>query len=690
MDRVRAQHESHTKYAMAVLSWVSCAIRPITVDELRYALAIVMAHAASLDREWLPDQMDLASICYGFITIDQSGILRFAHFSVQEFFDEEKQNDNLFPNASQEISLACLTCLTLDDFSTGPDPSESEMRARINDMPFLRYAATYWYRHDFRPNQDSDPALANRLSKLLNENNQHAYYNWLRIHQPNPSEVWLGECLWLEFADIEKVGWYVSYFNLGDVISAPEKQREMSREERCIMDAIQLAGYVRSGDVEHVKILLDRDITTDFRVADGTPLLSLCGNIGTSKLLLGRGAQADAISENGWSPLQCASRGGDLETMKLLLSYGARVRAREGEQSALHDAVFFNHPHAVAFLLASGAEADVNADGEMGKPIHWAAHHGQLQNLKMLLQCSGADLEAKSWGWGVVQSLLGEGQCYVVQGKPSGWGMGSEHREVALFLLDRVSQDQITGSASRNNGRQTLLHWAAERGYADVVQVSLRSGVDINALDHVEGREPMTARQRAVAIGHADIAGLLCKAEEGVNLTNMGGPSISKVADETIDFANSIVHLVKLTAGTLQMCFYRDRRASQNLEAPDLITEISATAIGTEGSWEGTLVTGHFSGNPSIHFTSVVDAGADSKAEYSRIGTGWMMLDGTAFAVFEINKDNWRPLYLNGGVVPQSQYFTTFVSLLATPEVLDGSTVSTREVKLQERLGAGE
>jgi len=74
-----------------------------------------------------------------------------------------------------------------------------------------------------------------------------------------------------------------------------------------------------------------------------------------------------------------------------------------------------------------------------------------------------------------------------------------------------------------------------------------------------------------------------------------------------------------------------------------------------------------------------VDAGADSKAEYSRVGTGWMMLDGIAFAVFEIKKDSGRPLYLNSGVLPQSQYYTAFVSLLTTPEVLDGSVVSTRE-----------
>jgi ankyrin repeat protein len=250
-------------------------------------------------------------------------------------------------------------------------------------------------------------------------------------------------------------------------------------------------------------------------------------NIETAKLLLEKGAQADVTDERGWSALQCAARDGDLESLKLFLSYGARIRARTGEQSALHDAVYFNRPHVVAFLLASGAEADVNAAGEMGLPIHWAARHGQLQNMKMLVGCRGVNLEAKNWGWGVIQCLLGEGSYYVVQGKPSGWGMASEHKDVALFLLDRVRQEQITGIASQNGKRQTLLHWAAEKGYEEVVRASLRKGVDPNALDNVKGREPMTARQLAVAGGYAAIAELLRTAEENVD------PANTRIASES-------------------------------------------------------------------------------------------------------------------------------------------------------------
>jgi hypothetical protein len=177
----------------------------------------------------------------------------------------------------QEIALACLKCLTLDDFTTGARPSEQQMRARINDVPFLRNAATYWYRHEFSPRPDSDSALSNCLSKLFNEDNQNAYYNWLRIHQPDPSNAWLGECPWLRFKDIPPVAWYTSYFKLPDLTSALQQSRGNNPEELCVMEATELAGSVRSGDIEHVKILLDRGVTIDFMTTEGQPLLMLCG-----------------------------------------------------------------------------------------------------------------------------------------------------------------------------------------------------------------------------------------------------------------------------------------------------------------------------------------------------------------------------------------------------------------------------
>jgi hypothetical protein len=39
----------------------------------------------------------------------------------------------------------------------------------------------------------------------------------------------------------------------------------------------------------------------------------------------------------------------------------------------------------------------------------------------------------------VLEWLMGKGQQYVVQGQVSGWGMGKDHKEVALYLLEKVN-----------------------------------------------------------------------------------------------------------------------------------------------------------------------------------------------------------------------------------------------------------
>ncbi len=206
------------------------------------------------------------------------------------------------------------------------------------------------------------------------------------------------------------------------------------------MEVDQLTGAVVSGDTIRVRHYLDKGVCKNFRDLYGEPLLmKASGNIETIRLLLERGANPNATNARGWNPIQCAARNGPLELVQLWTDHGARVRPNIGEESALHHASYFGHADIVALLLEHGAGADVNDNGEMGPLAHFAAKHGQLKILEMLVN-AGADLETKcSWGWSVMQWLLGEGSSYVVQGKPSNWGMGHQQKEVALFLLERVS-----------------------------------------------------------------------------------------------------------------------------------------------------------------------------------------------------------------------------------------------------------
>jgi ankyrin repeat protein len=505
MNRVQRQRGTETKYANTILSWIHCAIRPLTVHEIRYALAIVMAESSSLDKEWLPDASDLASICAGFVTIDRSETIRFSHFSVQEFFDREVGSGMVFQNASQKFALACLKCLTLDDFSTGPHPTSEEMQKRIDEVPFLCYAAQFWFRHDYKHMLKPDNEISKHLDVLFNPHNQSAYYNWLRVHQPYKG--WIGECPWLAFKDIPPVTFYTAFLGLGDLTDKLLKEHKENHNVFNAMREEALLGAAAGGHKEITVRLLDEGVPLDVKNKEGADSLSQAagaGHLEVVKILLKGGAQVDGKNIHGWTPLRGAARNGHLEVVQLLLSYGANAKANNEGDRALNDAVCFGHTEIVRLLLERGADMKIHEMG--GTPLHWAAKNGLLEILKLLIFYK-SDVEAKCrTGRSVVQWLLGDGTWFVVQGKRVLWGMGSEHREVAMYLLQHVSQNQAEG---QNHDGQTLLHWSAGKGFEEVVRASLERGIDPNVKDHAKGREPMTARDIAIEENHLNIVSLL-------------------------------------------------------------------------------------------------------------------------------------------------------------------------------------
>jgi hypothetical protein len=65
MARIEYQEEEIRVLAKQVLSWITCARRPLTTLELRYALAVEVGEPG-LDEENLPEIEDMVSVCAGF------------------------------------------------------------------------------------------------------------------------------------------------------------------------------------------------------------------------------------------------------------------------------------------------------------------------------------------------------------------------------------------------------------------------------------------------------------------------------------------------------------------------------------------------------------------------------------------------------------------------------------------------
>ena len=113
------------------------------------------------------------------------------------------------------------------------------------------------------------------------------------------------------------------------------------------------------------------------------------------KLLLEKGAEVEAKSAFGQTPLSWAARGGHEGVVKLLLEIGAELEAVDNDgQTPLSWAAENGHEAVVKLLLEEGAELETK-DKDSQTPLSWAAKNGYEAVVKLLLE-KGADLETKN------------------------------------------------------------------------------------------------------------------------------------------------------------------------------------------------------------------------------------------------------------------------------------------------------
>ena len=138
------QQEGLQRLAKNVLSWITCAKRPLTTLELRHALAVRLGDL-KLDEQNIPKIEDMVAVCAGLVTVDnKSGIIRLVHYTTQEYF--ERTQKSWFPTAESDITMICVTYLSFSAFESGPCQN-NDLKARLQSYPLYDYAATNWGHH---------------------------------------------------------------------------------------------------------------------------------------------------------------------------------------------------------------------------------------------------------------------------------------------------------------------------------------------------------------------------------------------------------------------------------------------------------------------------------------------------------------------------------------------------------------
>lgn len=147
ISRINAQRHGFRNRAMEILSWITNAMRPLSKDELKHALAVRVGKD-NLDEGNVVANLDV-SICAGLVIIDSlNHEIRLAHYTTQEYLKDRHFKPPINTNPHDKITDVCVTYMMMYSvFRNGPCGHKDTYTDRITSFPLYLYCAEYWARH---------------------------------------------------------------------------------------------------------------------------------------------------------------------------------------------------------------------------------------------------------------------------------------------------------------------------------------------------------------------------------------------------------------------------------------------------------------------------------------------------------------------------------------------------------------
>ncbi|KAL9118809.1 MAG: hypothetical protein Q9187_004635 [Circinaria calcarea] len=554
MKRIESQDPGDFELAKRVLSWISFAFRPLTVKEIKHALA-VQPTDTYMDEEGLSDEELLVSVCAGIVTIDeQSDIIRLVHYTTQEYFELERTRARYFPTAHADIAKTCLTYLSFTTFADGSCSDLYELTDRCKTYPFLEYAAAKWGHH---AHASSETTVLPEIIKFLVQSSNASFSSQMKLlesesRESNPvsdlkyqrrcNYVTPGLCIAASFDLKETVK---TLLDEGADIGANDSEGLTALHwaavygcgsvlELLLEDGTNIEAETISPRKARLGYGISKEMDNPYWEAFKRHPLHFAVQFSTKeivKLLLERGADIKAKDAEEWTVLHFAARRDDDALVQLLLDNGADVEARNKKGGTpLFTAAVRWGKGVVQILLDNGVDVEArNEDGET--PLYVAAKEGCDEVVRLLLK-NGADIEARNkYGetplcvaakWGrddAVQLLLKNGaeiEARVINGGTPLYAAAESGEDAVVRLLLKNGAD----IAARNERGETPLFLAASGWRSDgVVRIFLDNGADIEARNN-DGETPLYA---AAERGHYNIVQLLLKNGADIGARNNAG-----------------------------------------------------------------------------------------------------------------------------------------------------------------------
>ncbi|OAG39602.1 hypothetical protein AYO21_06246 [Fonsecaea monophora] len=529
LQRIQSQPEEHSTLARKVLVCVAFSVRPLTLDEIRHALA-VDEETKELDPEYdLDDPDDVISSCAGLVTIDsETQIVRLVHYTTQSFL--ESLGSRLMPYPHDFLASCCLNYLFLDAFADCHFDGKSTIDQK-DAFPFAAYSAQYWIWH-VSSGSDNVSLRQRAFSFLDNTGRVTATLRLSHLHSANVH----GLCALHLLAFIGSNDWITDYISRGPQTHQNERVNGVCLE--CRESAAEFRRRLGDDKTSWVTLL------TSWRgSSQRTPLWYAIDqrHVSTANLLidLNNGILND-LDDHGLPPLSFALQS-RLEAVPLrILAEPEAISWYQHRGSVyetyLHYAALCGDEAVVDRLLELISALDSSEARNIaisyttaqnkwgGTALSHAARLGCLGIVKKLLAYSG----------GRELNVADKEGCTPLHAAAS---VGS--LEVVQYLM---GQRGIQADVCDRYGRSAL-HWAADAGAVPVIEYLLSAGLPANSKSH-NGRNALLHAlyshrpESALYLASRDDVDLHCTDKYGMNALMIA--AWHRYADGVVRFASEV------------------------------------------------------------------------------------------------------------------------------------------------------
>ncbi len=266
-----------------------------------------------------------------------------------------------------------------------------------------------------------------------------------------------------------------------------EKVAEVKKVEVVQVDKKQIAKKaireIKKGAFDQAKLYLEQgaDVNVEARGETMLSVSMVSGNLEIIKLVLEKNPNLDFEDEKGNTYLMMAK---NAEIAKILIEAGADVdKPNSKGKKMILDVVKSDNSDVLKVLVDGGANLEIkNVRGNT--PLLMAVMENKIENTKILIE-AGAKLDIKNTSGDTAL-------------------MKAVNKDIMILLVEAGAKLDIKNDAGLNVGEETMM-LAIFKGYTDVVEAMINKGMAVDFTDSY-GDTPLALAQSR---GHQDIIDLI-------------------------------------------------------------------------------------------------------------------------------------------------------------------------------------